>query len=242
MEVSGNQFKQFLHSKEFSLLVEKIVTIYSTAIIKKIQDVEDQLKKFVKLNETLIESSTSKNQNENVGIIGLSEYSSDSGGRFSTNTLGSFNEDITKVNNKNSFFLNTNDKDLNSEDTFSITNEDNSDTLSGYVSGRSSDISTSYSSVKGFPIDSNKTENVLFDKKIYIKNITLPKKDYNRSMVLGICSTHTNTDKVIFENRGRRFWVHLDNCKPRSRSEKIVKSRLEEALPGKKYLFYYKII
>lgn len=238
MEVADNNFTEFLKSKKFSVLVEKIVSIYSSALLKKIQDVEEQLKNVVISNQNLIENFT-KNQNVRDGsIAGLSDYGSKTSSIVSNLTCYSTNESIINIENKRDPSFSA-EKKINDDKTTdlicevgSATNSDCSDTNSTCPSERLSETSSALSTVETSPEETPEAENPLFDKKMYIKNISLSKKDYSRSLVLGICKGNSKNNKVVFESQRKRFWIHLDNCKPRSRSEKTVITRLEDCLPG----------
>lgn len=56
MSVNGKQLKQLLQSNEFSIVVERIVSIYSRTLLKKIQCLENQLENVVNLNQRLVEN------------------------------------------------------------------------------------------------------------------------------------------------------------------------------------------
>lgn len=229
MEQNGKQFKQFLQSKEFSILVERIVSICTQTLVKKIEDLEDQLKNYVNLNQTLV-TNFSRNKyaslSDNPSKIenDSSYYIADAITEENVNLVEEYTEELSESN-----VSNCKDED-NTNNISNALNLENDENFS--LSDTSSETSSACSSVKKISRNVDKIENALFGKDVFIKHIHLPKKDYNKSMVLGIYSNSFNSDKVIFESQGKRYWIHLDNCKPRSRSEKTVISRLEETLPG----------
>lgn len=234
MEQNGKQFKQFLQSREFSVLVEHIVNICTQTLVKKIEDLEDQLKNYVNLNQTLV-TNFSRNKyaslSENASKIqnDSSHYIADAITEENVNLVEEYTEEVNEGIVSNTPVCKDED---NTDNITNVLNLENVENFSTRLSSRSSETSSACSSVKKLSKNVDKTENVLFDKDIFIKHVHLPKKDYNKSMVLGIYSNSFNSDKVVFESQGKRYWIHLDNCKPRSRSEKTVITRLEETLRG----------
>lgn len=218
MERNGKQFKQFLQSKEFSVLVESIVGIYTRTLVKKIENLEEQLKNFVNFNQTFV-ANFSKNEYENP-----KESVSKNHNDFIGDTINEENVNLVEEYTE----------DLSESVVEKTLIKSAEDAGSTHLSGRSSETSSACSSTEKFSKTDDNVENVLFDKDVFIKHVHLPKNDYEKSMVLGIYSKSSHSDRVVFESKGKRYWIHLDNCKPRSRSEKIVKTRLEETLPGNK--------
>lgn len=232
MAVNGKHFKQFLHSQEFSIIVERIVSIYSKTLLKKIQNLEDQLRNIGNINQTL-EETISKIQRD---VSGVSEHNPHIN-NVTKNDVD-IKEDNVTSDLKNSDFensINSNIGDKQNTNTFYSDNNtfnfDNTETETVQLSEISCESSSPL--LKKISSDYNRTENVLFDKDIFVKHLQLPKRDYEKCMLLGVCTRSLNSDKIVFESAKKRYWIHLENCKPRSRSEKIVKGRLEETVPGK---------
>lgn len=251
MSVNAKQLKQFLQSKEFSIVVERIVSIYSRTLLKKIQSLEDQLANVVNLNENLTEklskceisSESVRKSQPNIDIKDNNVRRPSKNQNVRSDSFNCVNADKVYITDDNLKDLNNNDvedavkvdandKHSRSEREHNLFNFENIETASVQFSEQSSETSSPYTFSRYSSSDGTKTERVLFDKEIFMKYVHLPKRDYDKCMVLGVYSRSCISDKIVFEDQRKRYWIHLENCKPRSRSEKIVKSRLEEALPG----------
>lgn len=203
MELSRTHFKQFLQTKECEELIEKIVSIYSTSLLKKIQKIEEQLEQFCGKSKENSPKIISCCQPKNTG--------------WTTEDLeGGTEENDPKKNEEKATQT---DKNSSSSRLNSICSDDG---LSG------DGVIGTHNEQK-----CNKPENIFFEKCNYIESIELPKHEYSDNLLLGVLRKNVKNQKLVFECRGKRFWIHLDNCKPRSRRERIIQTQLEQILRSK---------
>lgn len=200
MNMEENRSKQFTQN-EFSLVVEKIIASYSVAVLEKFENLENELKNYVKWSHSAIETITRKLDAQNER-----------------------NEKLVRNVSCSSFREKTKEKNVENNEHLGVDkNSDNKSDSGGKIS--------TYHRVKSLEHIGKSSTNIE-KEEIFIKNINLSSKDYNASLLLGVYQSDVKCDKVVFESQGKRFWIHLDHCKPRSRGEQIIKNRLEEAIPG----------
>lgn len=204
MELSRHHFKQFLQTTECEELIEKIVSVYSTSLLKKIHRLEEQLQNFF----------AKSNQYQKTSSSCQSEYT-----------------DLTFRNRNGYRREDNNNLKKNEEKSTQTENDDYSETFSRlnsiYTSEDSSDEELIHN---GTGDKSSELQNNIFGNDIHIENIELPKSEYSDNLVLGISTKNVKNNKVVFVSRGKRYWIHLDNCKPRTHREREVQTVLEKSL------------
>lgn len=208
-KMSENSYLNFLKTEEFMIFIEKIVSVYSEKLL------------------TVLRNEIAKSINDSVQVLKenlISDCRSDSSG-FSTPNGFMLSDKIKNEINSN-FHSNRSENNASGEYKECDTRYSTDLFLNEKQSFDNKSLQKETESI-------DLTESARFENGI--RDINLSKKDYYKSMVLGVYSKDVISNKIVFESYKKRYCIHLENCKARTRSEKKVITKLEESLQGKAF-------